>query len=218
MQTLQPFIYFLIYTITHKKVIYDSETYVESRYGMYKTNISWNPLARAEACGTAGILRNRSSSNCALITPPPVIVACYPVAFPCPKDPAGRFLKCLYLGGPELLIPAGLVGAVTDTELGVILDRIGNGDGPLANNGIGGALVTAGGIHIAVFGGSDAGVPFEVTVIVEGGEVSAGEGTSWVTGAPGGILFVCLCQFVDVVQKDDSQRQEVVGVKKGYEP
>jgi hypothetical protein len=125
-----------------------------------------------------------------LITPSPVIITCYPIAFPCPKDPAGRFLKGLYLGCPELLIPAGLVGAVTNTELGVILDRIGNGDGPLADNGVSLALVTAGGVDIAVFGGSDAGVPFEVTVVVEGGEVGAGECASWVTGTPGGILFV----------------------------
>lgn len=134
-----------------------------------------------------------------MITPPPVIIACYPVAFPCPKDPAGRFLKGLYLGGPELLIPTGLVGAVTDAELGIILDRIGNGDGPLADDGVSLALITAGGVDIAVFGGSHAGVPFEVAVVVEGGKVGAGKGTGWVTGAPGGILFVISCQFIDVV-------------------
>lgn len=98
-----------------------------------------------------------------------------------------------------MLIPAGLVGTVTDAELGVVLGRIGNGDGPLADDGINLALVTAGGVDIAVFGGSDAGVPFEVAVVVEGGKVGAGEGTSWVTGTPGGILFVCICQFIDVV-------------------
>lgn len=174
-----------------------------------------NALARAEARRTASILRNSSSSNRALITPSPVIIACYPVAFPCPKDPAGRFLESLYLGCPELLVPAGLVGAVTDAELGVILDRIGNGDGPLADDGVCLALVTAGGIDIAIFGGSDAGVPFEVAVVVEGGEVSAGKGTSWVTGTPRGVLLLFSRQFLNIMRKDDCQRQEVVGVKKG---
>lgn len=94
------------------------------------------------------------------------------------------------MGGPELLVPAGLVGPVADAELGVVLGGVGDGDGPLADDDAGCALVAAGGVEIAVFGGSDAGVPFEVAVVVKGGEVGAGEGAGWVSGAPGGVLFV----------------------------
>lgn len=78
-----------------------------------------------------------------------------------------------------------MVGAVLDAELVVVLNTISDGDGPLADNDVVVALVTAGGVEIAVFGGGDAGVPFEVAVVVEGGEVGAGEGAGRISGAPG---------------------------------
>lgn len=94
------------------------------------------------------------------------------------------------------MVPVGLVGAVLDAELVVVLDVVGDGDGPLADDDVVVALVAAGGVEIAVFGGGDAGVPFEVAVVVEGGEVGAGEGTGWVSGAPGRVLLWSICQLV----------------------
>lgn len=78
------------------------------------------------------------------------------------------------MSGPELLVPVGLVGAVLDAELVVVLDIVSDGDGPLADDGVFVALVAAGGVEIAIFGGGDAGVPFEVAVVVKGGEIGAG--------------------------------------------
>lgn len=97
------------------------------------------------------------------------------------------------MSGPELLIPVGLVGAVLDAKLVVVLDIVGDRDGPFADNDVVCTLVAAGGVEIAIFGGGDAGIPFEVAVIVKGGEIGAGESAGWVSRAPGRGLLLSIC-------------------------
>lgn len=158
---------------------------------MKHVNSLYNPsLTRINAGRTPSIFRNRTRRHSRLITPPPVIIPSNPIAFPRPKHPAGRFLKGKNLGGPEFLVPLGLVGAVADAELVVVLDGVGDGDGPLADDDAVLAVVAAGSVEVAVFCGSDACVPFEVAVVVKGGEIGAGEGTCWVSRTPGGILLI----------------------------
>jgi hypothetical protein len=82
-----------------------------------------------------------------------------------------------------------LVGTVLDAELAVALDSVGDGDGPLADNDAVLAFVAAGGVEIAIFGGGDAGVPLEVSVVVKGNEIGAWESTGWVSRAPGCVLL-----------------------------
>lgn len=175
---------------------YNSEAiiaYKSSRY-IYEHEIN-GCLTRINTGRAARVFGNRPRRNSRLIAPPPIIISRDPVALPRPKDPASRLLKGEHLGGPELLVPVGLVGAVLDAELVVVLDVVGDGDGPLADNDVVVALVAAGGVEIAVFGGGDAGVPFEVAVVVKGGEVGAGEGAGWVSGAPGRVLLLPICQL-----------------------
>lgn len=89
------------------------------------------------------------------------------------------------MSGPELLVPVGLVGAALDAKLVVVLDIVGDRDGPFADNDVVCTLITAGGVEVTIFGGGDAGIPFEVAVVVKGGEIGAGQSAGGVSRAPG---------------------------------
>lgn len=153
---------------------------------------------RLNLAGTAtgrrgGIPRNRPCIHRRLVAPAPLIHPTNPVTLPSPKHPAARLLKCPCLGVEVAAIPIRLVGAVADAELAVVLDSVGDGDGPLADDeGVWlAAVVVADGGDVAGFGSRDALVPFVVAVVVEVDEVGRGEVAGGITGAPCIALPAC---------------------------
>jgi hypothetical protein len=87
------------------------------------------------------------------------------------------------LGSPEIAVPLCLLWSVANTKLVIGLDRVSNGNGPLADDDIA-TVVTASGVDVAVLAGRNRGVPFIVPVVVEGDEFGAGQVLCRVAGAP----------------------------------
>ena len=177
-------------------IIIDTFTWLRTRRNPCPPPNNPHLLTRADVRGAASISRDGTRRNSRLITPTPLIKATDPVTLPRPKDPAAGALKRLDLGGPPAAVPLDLLLAgVADGELVVVLDVLGHSEGPLAHDDAVFALVVAGCVDVPALAALDARVPAVVPVVVEGGDLGAGERGCWVSGAPGGTLHTLAYVF-----------------------
>ena len=134
-----------------------------------------------------------------LIRPPPIILPPNFIRLPAPKEPAILLLIRLDLRREPPPIPLDMI--VRRREIGIVpFEVIRDAEAELADDGgpIAAAVVVAGEMKV---GGRGAGVvdavivgPFDVAVIVVGGEVVVGEVLVRVAGAPFRVLRFQSCQ------------------------
>lgn len=131
-----------------------------------------------------------------LIGPPPIILPPDPISLPTPKDPTILLLIRKNLRREPLLVPADMT--IRRCEIGIVpFEIIGDAEAKFANDRrpIAAAIVVAGFFEVGGWGLAGAGVvdaivvgPFEVAVVVVGGEDVVGEVLVRVAGAPFHVL------------------------------
>lgn len=127
-----------------------------------------------------------------LIRPPPIIPPADPIRLPAPKEPTILPLIRFNLRREPLPIPADMIIRRRETRI-VPFEIIGDAEAEFADDGgpVAAAVIVAGFSEVGGGGLAGAGVvdavvvgPFEVAVVVVGGEEVVGEVLVRVAGAP----------------------------------
>lgn len=131
-----------------------------------------------------------------MIRPPPVILPPDPIRLPTPEEPPILLFIRNDLRREPLPIPRDVV--VRWGETGIIpFEVVGDAEAELADDGgpVAAAVVVAGEFEVGGWGLAGAGVvdavvvgPFQVAVVIVGGEKVVGEVLMRVAGAPFGVL------------------------------
>lgn len=131
-----------------------------------------------------------------LIRPPPVVLPPDPIRLPTPEEPPILLFIRNDLRREPLPIPRDVV--VRWGETGIVpFEVVGDAEAELADDGgpVAAAVVVAGEFEVGGRGLAGAGVvdavvvgPFQVAVVIVGGEEVVGEVLMWVAGAPFGVL------------------------------